>query len=111
MSPSKKPVKSRYKTGKPAKPLAVAVAEPPAAAYATPPATARVFQSGNSQAVRLPKEFRFRSRTVQIFRRGEDIILREKPMTLGELLERIGPMPEDFPDDIPDSPAEPVEDL
>ena len=31
---------------------------------------ARVFQSGNSQAVRLPKEFRFRSSVVEIFRRG-----------------------------------------
>ena len=32
-----------------------------------------VFQSGNSQAVRLPKEFRFKSKTVEIFRRGDEI--------------------------------------
>jgi antitoxin VapB len=40
--------------------------------------TARVFRSGNSQAVRLPKEFRLKSEEVEIFRRGEEIILREK---------------------------------
>jgi antitoxin VapB len=41
-------------------------------------ASARVFKSGNSQAVRLPKEFRFRSKEVEIFRRGEEVVLREK---------------------------------
>ena len=41
-------------------------------------ATARVFKSGNSQAVRLPKEFRLRSKEVEIFRHGDDLILREK---------------------------------
>ena len=40
--------------------------------------TARVFRSGNSQAVRLPKEFRFKGKEVEIFRRGNEIVLREK---------------------------------
>ena len=39
--------------------------------------TTTVFQSGNSQAVRLPKEFRFKSKTVEIFRRGDEVVLRE----------------------------------
>jgi len=39
---------------------------------------ARVFKSGNSQAVRLPKEFRFRGKEVEIFRRGEEVVLKEK---------------------------------
>ena len=43
---------------------------------------ARVFQSGNGQAVRLPKEFRFRSASVEIFRRGDEVVLRESPETL-----------------------------
>lgn len=43
-----------------------------------------VFQSGNSQAVRLPKDFRFKSKTVEIFRRGNEVVLREKPRTLGQ---------------------------
>jgi antitoxin VapB len=45
-----------------------------------------VFQSGNSQAVRLPKEFRFSSKTVEIFRRGDEVVLREKPRTMGDVL-------------------------
>jgi antitoxin VapB len=45
-----------------------------------------VFQSGNSQAVRLPKEFRFNSKTVEIFRRGNEVVLREKPRTMGDVL-------------------------
>ena len=45
-----------------------------------------VFQSGNSQAVRLPKEFRFSSKTVEIFRRGDEIVLREKPRTMADVL-------------------------
>jgi virulence-associated protein VagC len=41
-------------------------------------ATAKVFRSGNSQAVQLPKEFRLASDEVEIFRRGE-IVLRANP--------------------------------
>lgn len=51
-----------------------------------------VFQSGNSQAVRLPKDFRFKSKTVEIFRRGNEVVLREKPQTLGELLNSLPPI-------------------
>jgi antitoxin VapB len=49
--------------------------------------TTTVFQSGNSQAVRLPKEFRFKSKTVEIFRRGNEVVLREKPRTMRDVLE------------------------
>jgi antitoxin VapB len=41
-------------------------------------ATARIFKSGNSQALRLPKEFRFDSDEVEIVRRGDEVVLREK---------------------------------
>jgi antitoxin VapB len=51
-----------------------------------------VFQSGNSQAVRLPKEFRFKSKTVEIFRRGNEVVLREKPRTLGEVMDSLPPL-------------------
>src|ERR1035438_7574106 len=44
--------------------------------------TARVFRSGNSQAVRLPKQFRFKSKEVEIFRRGNEVVLREKDKNL-----------------------------
>jgi antitoxin VapB len=53
-----------------------------------------VFQSGNSQAVRLPKEFRFKSKTVEIFRRGNEVVLREKLRTLGESLAELPPVSE-----------------
>jgi antitoxin VapB len=38
-------------------------------------ATAKVFWSGRSQAVRLPKEFRFTGNEVRIRRRGAAVIL------------------------------------
>ncbi len=43
-------------------------------------AIARVFKSGNSQAVRLPKKFRVKSKELEIEKRGDEIILREKPV-------------------------------
>jgi antitoxin VapB len=41
-------------------------------------ATARIFRIGNGQAVRLPKQFRFRGKEVEIVRRGDEVVLREK---------------------------------
>jgi antitoxin VapB len=40
-------------------------------------ASARVFKSGNSQAARSPKKFRFSGDEVEIFRRGDEVVLRE----------------------------------
>jgi len=37
--------------------------------------TAKIFWSGRSQAVRLPKDFRFESTTVHIRRHGNTVIL------------------------------------
>jgi antitoxin VapB len=39
-------------------------------------ATTKVFRSGNSQAVRIPREFQFDTDEVEIERRGDEIILR-----------------------------------
>ena len=55
-----------------------------------------VFQSGNSQAVRLPKAFRFKSRTVEIYRRGDEVVLRETAPTLQEALAELPPLPADL---------------
>jgi antitoxin VapB len=38
-------------------------------------ATAKLFQNGRSQAVRLPKEFRLQGKEVKISRQGNKIIL------------------------------------
>ena len=62
-------------------------------------AVARVFKSGNSQAVRLPKEFRLRSREVEIFRRGDEIVLREKGRGLSRAFELLVSLPADFMED------------
>ena len=51
-----------------------------------------VFQSGNSQAVRLPKGFRFTSKTVEIFRRCDEVVLREKPRTMADLIASLPPI-------------------
>jgi antitoxin VapB len=59
-------------------------------------ATARVFRSGNSQAVRLPKEFRLTSKEVEIFRRGDEIVLREKGKGLARAFEILTSLPDDF---------------
>lgn len=59
-------------------------------------ATARVFRSGNSQAVRLPKEFRLKSKEVEIFRRGDEIVLREKGKGLTRAFEILANLPDDF---------------
>jgi antitoxin VapB len=58
-------------------------------------ATARVFKSGNSQAVRLPKQFRFRGPEVEIFKRGDEVILREKPRGLERAFEILAGLPSD----------------
>jgi len=42
--------------------------------------TAKLFKHGGSQAVRLPKEFRFEGDEVVILKRGNDVILRAKPV-------------------------------
>jgi antitoxin VapB len=51
-----------------------------------------VFTSGNSQAVRIPKEFQFKTKQVKIIRRGDDLIIRPKYKTLGEMLDSLPPL-------------------
>jgi antitoxin VapB len=58
--------------------------------------TARVFRSGNSQAVRLPKQFRLKSKEVEIFRRGDEIVLREKKGSMVRAFDLLAGLPEDF---------------
>lgn len=58
--------------------------------------TARVFKSGNSQAVRLPKKFRVNASEVEIFRRGDELVLKEKGRGLASAFHLLAGMPEDF---------------
>jgi antitoxin VapB len=57
---------------------------------------ARIFQSGNSQAVRLPKDFRLEVEQVEIFRRGDEIVLRPVPESAAALFDALASLPEDF---------------
>jgi antitoxin VapB len=57
--------------------------------------TARIFNNGNSQAVRLPKEFRFDEEEVVIKKIGDIVILlpmKYRAESLLAMLEEIGPM-------------------
>ena len=58
--------------------------------------TAKVFRSGNSQAVRLPKQFRFKSKEVEIFRRGNEVVLREKTSSMTRAFELLAELPGDL---------------
>jgi antitoxin VapB len=72
---------------------------------------AKVFKSGNSQAIRLPKEFRLNVSQVELVRRGEDIVIRQpKKPTLMDAYNALRSMPDDFfKDGIEDPPPEPIE--
>jgi len=67
--------------------------------------TTKVFKSGNSQAVRLPKAFNFDVDEVEILRRGDEIILRKKPANLKEAFKLLSDMPSDF---FPDGRHDPL---
>lgn len=58
--------------------------------------TARLFQNGNSQAVRLPKEFRMPGDMVKIFQRGNQVVLEPLETTWDLLFDSLGDFPEDF---------------
>ena len=60
--------------------------------------TAKLFKNGNSQAVRLPKEFRFDGDEVCIKRVGSAVVLYEKNSGCQILHESIGKVTDDFMD-------------
>ena len=58
--------------------------------------TAKIFQCGNSQAIRLPKKFRFSTNLVEIFERNGDLVIRAIPTKLTRAFELLSTLPEDF---------------
>jgi len=58
--------------------------------------TTRVFKSGNSQAVRIPKEFQLDVDEVEIFSRDGELVLRPKRKNLLEAFNIITSLPDDF---------------
>lgn len=59
---------------------------------------AKVFKSGNSQAIRLPKELRLSVKEVELVRQGSDILIRQPaaPKSLADAFHALASMPDDF---------------
>ena len=73
--------------------------------------TAKLFMNGRSQAVRLPREFRFEGDEVLIERRGNSVVLSPLPGSWREFFEEI-PLPsEDFMEEREDLPPQKREEL
>lgn len=60
---------------------------------------AKLFKNGQSQAVRLPKEFRFQGEEVFIRRLGNAIVLLPEDHPWQPLLDSLGQFSDDFLDD------------
>lgn len=58
--------------------------------------TARVFTTGRSQAIRLPKEFRFEGDTVLVHREGSAVILEPVHEWPAGYVESFAGVPDDF---------------
>ena len=68
--------------------------------------TAKVFWSGRSQAIRLPKEFRFEQDEVRIRRHGQAVILEPVAHDWAWLEALVGPVDQDFERAVNDAPPE-----
>jgi antitoxin VapB len=58
--------------------------------------TAKIFRSGNSQAVRIPKEFRMEGEEVEIQKRGATLLLRPKKTSWTPLIQSLPRFTDDF---------------
>ncbi len=59
-------------------------------------ATTRVFMSGNSQAVRIPKELQLDATEVEIFSRDGELVIRPMSKTLAGVLDIFADFSDDF---------------
>jgi antitoxin VapB len=73
--------------------------------------TAKVFKTGRSQAVRIPKQFRFATDEVLIERNGDSVILTPRPRSWKEYFASAPRLPSDFPKRLRDKRPEKVEPL
>lgn len=58
--------------------------------------TAKVFRSGNSQAVRIPKEFHLEGEEVEIRRQGGSLLLRPRKESWAALVNSLKMFTDDF---------------
>jgi antitoxin VapB len=61
--------------------------------------TAKLFKNGDSQAVRLPKEFRFQGTEVFLQRMGNAVVLLPKTKSWETLIGSLAKVPSDFMSD------------
>ena len=57
---------------------------------------AKLFKNGDSQAVRLPKEFRFKGKEVYIRKDGNSVIISPIDDAVDRLWKSLNSFPEDF---------------
>jgi antitoxin VapB len=69
------------------------------------PQTAKIFLTNRSQAVRLPKEFQFRTREVFIRKEGEEVILSPRPADWSDYLANAPVASPGFMEDVEDLPV------
>lgn len=60
------------------------------------PSIAKLFMNGKSQAVRLPKAYRFQGTSVQIYREGDKVILRPTTPSWDRFFQEEGCVSDDF---------------
>jgi antitoxin VapB len=68
--------------------------------------TARIFMNNRSQAVRLPKEFQFRTEEVYIRKEGSDVVLSPRPSDWSSYLAEAPVASSDFMKDVEDLPVQ-----
>jgi antitoxin VapB len=68
--------------------------------------TAKVFMNGRSQALRLPKEFRFDTDEVYIIKQGDNLIISPKRPTWDDFFATPSAFDDDFLDDRQDDLAQ-----
>jgi antitoxin VapB len=69
-------------------------------------ATAKLFWSGRSQAIRLPKDFRFRGEEVRIRRHGNAVVLEPIANDWSWLDEIVGKLDADFVEAVKEQPEQ-----
>ena len=70
------------------------------------PRTAKIFMNNRSQAVRLPKEFQFKTQEVFIRKVGQDVVLSPRPLDWSSYLAEAPVASADFMEGIEDLPVQ-----
>jgi len=67
---------------------------------------AKIFMNNRSQAVRLPKEFQFRTQEVFIRKEGSEVVLSPRPFDWTSYLAEAPVASSDFMEDVEDLPVQ-----